>query len=276
MVYMKTRILLLAMLTALSVQTSRNASAATLAIPSSPPSDVILQTYPGMPRLDYSKVPWLDYSKVPWLTPPARGQNDSLASAEGLLADLKADLESAASGLNAVTDSLKNNQPNAIGTGEATPLAVDLSNLSSQDLSTLLSQDLSVNYGQLLSTSLAVPTMSPQSIWNRPGAVFARTPSGEVVVPTYPPRTAWGNAGMVVTTPGGAVFSVVPDGSQAKSLADLSHQLEVVQNDVERLQSVLDNLHARTNAPGFAFGPTGLETPKPPPPGNPSDRLASH
>jgi len=274
-----TRSLLFAVLLALAARSNESAAVEPEVVSSSARGITILQSYPGMPRLDYSKMPWLDYSKLPWLTQPARAQNDSVASAAGLLADLKADIESAASGLNALTDSLKNDQQNATVSGEATSLAVDYSTLLSQDLSTLLSQDLSVSYGQLLSTSLAVPTAPPRPNWNRQDPVVVRTPSGDVVLPTYPPRTAWGNGGMVVTTPGGAVFSVAPEGSQAKSLADsealrdLSHQLEVVQNDVERLQSFLDNLHTRTNVPGFVLGPTGLETPKP---GNPSDRLAWH
>jgi len=229
-----------------------------------------------MPRLDYSKMPWLDYSKLPWLKDFPRSQPYTIISAAGLLANLKADIDSAASGLTALTDSLHNDQQNAMVTGEATALAVDYSTLMAQDLSTLLSQDLSVNYGQLLSTSLAVPTCPPRPNWNKQAPVVVQTPAGEVAVPTYPPRTAWGNGGMVATTPGGAVYSVVPPASQARSpadfqtLRDVSRQLEFAQENVQRLQTFLENINAGTNPPRVILQPA---IPKDLKPGSPvSDR----
>jgi hypothetical protein len=266
---MKARTSLLAVLTALSSQMFQNEStAATLASSSSPLGGItILQSYPGMPWLDYSKLPRLDYSRLPWLKPLARSRTDSVTSVEGLLTDLKSDIESAAAGVSSVGDSLQNDQQQAIITGEATSLAADYSALMSQDLSTLLSQDLSVNCGQLLSTSLAVPTAPPRPNWNRQAPVVARTSSGDVVVlPTYPPRTAWGNGGTVVTSPGGAVYTTVPPDSETKNLADadalrdVSRQLEVVQKDVERLQIFLENFNTNGSPPGLFIGPRNLKS----------------
>ena len=133
-------------------------------------------------------------------------------------------------------------------TGEVTPLAVDYSALMSQDLSTLLSQDLSVNDGQLLSVSLAVPTCPPRPNWNKQEPVVVRTPSGVMVVPTYPPRTPWGNGNTVVTTPGGAVYAMVSPAAETRNLGDsealrdINRQLLAAQKEVQRLETVLENI----------------------------------
>jgi len=263
--HMKSRILLIAALTAVWAQKSQTElAAATLAVP----GVTIQQTYRGMPWLDYSKSPWLDYSRLPWLKAPARAQTDSAPSVEALVVNLKADIDTAISGLTGLGDSLKNDQQTAMVTGEATSLATDLSTLLSQDFSTLLSQDLSVNYGQLLSTSLAVPTSAPRPNWNRQDAVVVRTPSGEMVVPTYPPRTAWGNEGTVVTTPGGAVYSMVSAASETRKVADsealrdINNQLLAAQKEVERLQTLLNEKN--NNLPSSPIQTTPLK------PGNPA------
>ena len=301
---MKTRILIFAVVATLLARTTES-TAATLAA-SSTVGVTILQSYPGMPRMDFSKAPWLDYSKLPWLKKPSLFPTDSasVTSVEGLLAGLKADVESAASGLTALTDRPGAAEQNPIETAEATSLAVDYSTLMSQDLSTLLSQDLSVSCAQLLSTSLAVPTAPPRPNWNRQDPAVIHTLNGDVVVPTYPPRTAWGNAGTVVTTPGGAsvatvgttptvvttpggaVISMVPAPAQTTSVADpqalreVSRQLQVVQKDVEQLQIFLQNLN-NSRPPAPLLEPTGSKQPKPGSPGHevsdlPSDRLPSH
>ena len=232
----------------LAPSSQRQLTAATTDVPYSPaPGLVFQQAYPGMP--------WLDYSKLPWLKQPAPAQAQDV-TLQALLSSLNADLASAVSGLAAFGDSLTNEQQNGTVTHEPTPLAADCSTLLAQDLSKLSSQDLSVNCGQLLSTSMAVPTAPPRPKWvNKPGSAVVATPSGEVVVPTYPARTAWGNGGMVVTTPGGAFYSVVPSAAQTSRVADadalrqVSHQLELVRNDVERLQVFLANNNTSTKVP---------------------------
>jgi hypothetical protein len=74
-------------------------------------------------------------------------------------------------------------------------------------------------------------------------------PNGPAVEPTLPPRTAWGNGpGIVLTTPGGAVYSMVPDAQRNRDAAsvaavhDMQHQLELVQNDINNLRPLLENL----------------------------------
>jgi hypothetical protein len=243
------RHLLLAALMVLLGRSSQSplAAATTETAMSAAPGLVFRQTYSGMPRLDYSK--------LPWLTQPASAQ-DGDAKLQALMAELTADLATASSGLAALGDSLTNDQPNATATRQPTPLAGDSSTCLAQDLSNLSSQDLSVNCGQLLSTSMAVLTAPPRPKWaNKPGTAVVTTPNGDVVVPTYPARTAWGNGGMVVTTPGGAVFWLVPSAPQASRVADagalrqVGRQLELVRNDVERLQSLLANNNTSTNFP---------------------------
>ena len=235
----------------------RESTAASLPFPSSPVNEITgPRVYPGMPRLDFSKMPWLDYSKVPsldyskvpWSKQPPGTQIDTCASAQALVANLQAQIQTAASDLAALNASFKNEQQHAVNIGEATSLAADLSTLASQDCSTLLSQDLSINCGQLLSTSLAVPTAPPRPNWNRQAPVIARTAKGDVA--TYPPRTAWGNEGRVVTTPGGAVVTLVPSASETKNPVDsekllsVARELQAAQTDLARLQKFLRELNA--------------------------------
>jgi hypothetical protein len=206
-------------------------------------------------------MPWLDYSKLPWLKQPPRPQNDSGAGLEGLLADLKTDLESAAAGLTALTDSFADAEQNAMVTANVTPpAAANFGTRASRDFSARLSQDLSGQNGQLLSESFAMPTASPRSPWEDwPGEVVVGAPAGVPVLETYPPRTAWGNEGVVVTAPGGAVFALVqapPQASgfpDARALRDVNRQLQAVRDEIERLQTILANLNTGTNrSPGGA------------------------
>ena len=223
-------------------------------------------------------MPWLDYSKVPWARPPA-GQS---ANVQAVVENLRENLDSIAAGLSALTNQLINAAPIATGANVVTLTASEFDDLAAKDFSTMLGQNFSVNYGQdlsanlgqnlsvscgqLLSTSYAVPTAPPWSIWgNGPHAVVVGTPAGEIVVPTFPPRTAWGNGpGVVITTPGGAVFSMVPTAApsmatkellaNSDTLHELNSQLQVVQEDVNRLETILKNQRPLTE-PSPPIGP---------------------
>ena len=258
--------LFFAMLTGLAAQSSQDGSTAPgqgVARPS-PGGIIIAESYPGKP--------WLDYSKLPWVKPPS-----AAASCEVLLGNLKDDLDSTLSSLSALTDSLRNANPDTIS--DAIPAAVaefndlpskNLSTLCSQDLSCLMSQDLSVSCGQLLSTSFAVPSCPPWVPRYATRAIGVGTSGGTIVLPAYPPRTAWGNGpGVVATTPGGAVFSMVPAGSQtmtatgladSAALRDINRRLLLVQSDVERLEAALKKLKTSPNlqpTPLTYFSPAG-------------------
>jgi hypothetical protein len=206
-------------------------------------------------------MPWSDNSKLPWLnhngkTSATQTENDPnlvVPRLNSLLGNLNADLETTASDLMALSARMgtASAPENAMVDAAFMPLpAADDSALLSRDLSTLVSQDLSAQCGQVLSTSLAVPTAPPWLNWgNRPGAVVVATPGGPMVVPTFPPRTAWGNGpGVVVTTPGGAVFSMVPsaqpaiDSATVAAVRDVHRQLLVVQNEIEDIRPLLENL----------------------------------
>ena len=256
---MKTCLLLFTALTVCSARSSQNESATAGQAAASPSVGgvAVQQTYPGMP--------WLDYSKLPWARPPSSER----ANLEAVLTNLKDDLGSVLSGLSTLTNSpLNASQTNANGQvvelaakyfddleakNFSTMLGQDVSANRAQDLSANLSRDLSVGCGQLLSTSVAAPTAPPWSIWgNGPHAIVVGTPAGDMVLPTFPPRTAWGNGpGVVITTPGGAVFSMVP--AEAQTLAtknlladsaavrDLNDKLLAVQDEVERLDTLVKN-----------------------------------
>ena len=264
------RILLIAALAALAAQSPYNPlTAATVTVPSSLAIGAdVHQTYPGMPWLDYSRLPWLDYSKIPsldysklpWLTPPPRPQAAPGTSAQALIANLQADIQSAVSALASLTDSFNNEQQSVLLAGETASLATDLSTLSSRDLSALCSQDLSVNCGQLLSTCLAVPTSPPRPNWNRQAPVISRTSAADVAAPTYPPRTPWGNGGIVVTTPGGAVLTVMPSAPETRTadvekLRALARQLQAMQDNMQRLDLLLKNNLPNTVFPAVSMTP---------------------
>jgi len=250
---MKTSVLFLAILAALPAQANENESKSTAPVAASlsPAPIAYLAVYAGMPRLDYSKVPWLKGENK---ASAAEASASALpAGLEGLLGNLKQDLESTVSGLSAFNDQFDREYLAHTGAVDARgePMAADFSTLASRDLSTLASRDLSVNDGQNLSTSLAVPT-SPPSLWwaNRPREIALATPSGTVVLPVFPPRTAWGNGpGVVVTSPGGAVVSLMAIPSQpveSAALGDLRRQFEIVQNDLGRVLTYLENLNIET------------------------------
>src|SRR6267378_2057732 len=153
---MKACILLFAVLTAFSARSAQSeTSPAGRATTWLSGGVTVKQTYPGMP--------WLDYSKLPWFKQPS---TENSANPETLLANLKDDLEAAVSGLSTLTNSLVNESQNATEDGNVIAIADENFNgLASRDFSTLLSQDLSVQCGQLLSTSLAVPTSLPWCPW---------------------------------------------------------------------------------------------------------------
>ena len=76
-----------------------------------------------------------------------------------------------------------------------------------------------------------------------------------MVGPAFPPRTAWGNGpGVVATTPGGAVYAMVPetqhaaDAATASAIRDVQHQLETVQNEIESIRPLLENLTTNRSA----------------------------
>ena len=262
---MKTSVLFLAILTALTAQAAENEPKTTVPAAGSPSSAPPL-AYPGMPWLDYSKLPWLkDYAKA-----REAGTNALPAGLEPLLANLKEDLESTVSRLAALNDQnvQEYSTPDVTVDAMGVPLpTADFSTLASRDLSTLASQDLSANYGQLASTSLAVPTSVPWSTWgNRPGSVMVATPGGTMVLPVFPPRTAWGNGpGVVVTTPGGAVVSMMPTLPQPvdlQSVNDLRRQFALVQNDLEQILAYLENIKTSRTPPTYQqpyITPTGRQ-----------------
>src|SRR6266850_7790372 len=97
---MKTSVLFLAILAALPVQANENESKSTAPVAASlsPAPIAYLAVYAGMPRLDYSKVPWLKASAA------QASANALPAGLEGLLGNLKQDLESTVSGLAAFND----------------------------------------------------------------------------------------------------------------------------------------------------------------------------
>jgi hypothetical protein len=272
----KTNILQISALAmALSAQAAQTelpgASKTTIAITVATPV-VVQATYRGMPWLDNSKLPWLNQSAGTTATTVAPADTDPKVAARQLnraLANLDQELsmtESALTSLTARLDTIPVPLEAPIDTGFEPIPAADFSALASRDLSTLVSQNLSVNCGQLLSTSLAVPTSLPWSTWgNKPGNVVVSTPNGPAVEPTLPPRTAWGNGpGVVLTTPGGAVYSMVPDAQRNRDAAsvtavhDMQHQLEMVQNEINTIRPLLENLSTNGVAMPPAYQPPYL------------------
>ncbi|HVV02088.1 MAG TPA: hypothetical protein VHH88_12045 [Verrucomicrobiae bacterium] len=207
----------------------------------------------------------VDYSKTPWVQPPAERP-----PLQTIVAAVNDDLNETLSEVAALNENFTNVIESAVPKereyGIKSVSRKDYSGLPAGDLSTLLSRDFSTVDGRNLSTSLATPTSLPFCPWgNRPGTASVETPEGELLLPAYPPRTAWGNGpGVIATTPGGAVFSMVPAanaGSEkilavADQLANLNHQLLALQDDVGRIQEGLERLNVTTNAP---------VTPMPPP-----------
>jgi hypothetical protein len=251
---MKTSVLFLALLAAVPAQAAEIETKSTTpgVVWVSPAPVVYLASYAGMPQLDNSKVPWIKDARTASLTETSA--NALPAGLDGLLANLKEDLESTASGLAAFNEQYDREylaQQSPVVDAQGQPVAADFSTLVSRDLSALSSRDLSANYGQNLSTSVAVPTSLPSVWWaNRPQEIPVPTPGGIVVLPVFPPRTAWGNGpGVVATTPGGAVVSLmlVPQQPlQAESLGDLRRQFDIVQNDLDQIRAYLENHNLET------------------------------
>lgn len=212
----------------------------------------VLAAYRGMPWLDNSKLPWLKHSTQ--AASPAQMDPAMIARKLDMqLATLNDDLANTGNSLASLTSRIDSGATPEYGPIEPAypPIpAADYSALAARDLSTLQSENLSVQNGQLLSTSLAVPTSLPWCPWaNKQGLVTVTTPAGTMVGPAFPPRTAWGNGpGVVATTPGGAVYAMVPetqhaaDAATATAIRDVQRQLETVQNEIESIRPLLENL----------------------------------
>src|SRR5436190_4778796 len=265
---MKTYLVLLSIAAA-----ALSASAAEIQ-PAKPGPVTMLAAYRGMP--------WLDNSKLPWLKSSTRAASQAQAQVQAqadpamvarkldmMLTTLNDDLASTENSLTALTSRI-----DSVMTGDYGPVepayppipAADYSALATRDLSTLVSENFSVQNGQLLSANLAVPTSLPWCPWaNKQGLVMVQTPAGTMVGPAYPPRTAWGNGpGVVATTPGGAVFAMVPetqhaaDAATAAAIRDAQRQLEAVQNEIASIRPLLDSLNANRLATPPALPPPVL------------------
>jgi len=220
----------------------------------------ILAAYRGMPWLDNSKLPWLRQHHTQAASSPAPMDPAMIARKLGMqLATLNDDLANTENSLVSLTSRMDATTTPDYGPVEPAypPIpAADYSALMTRDLSTLQSENLSVSYGQNLSTSLAVPTSLPWCPWaNKQGLVVVTTPAGTMVGPAFPPRTAWSNGpGVVATTPGGAVYAMVPetqhaaDAATASAIRDVQHQLETVQNEIESIRPLLENLTTNRSA----------------------------